>query len=233
MPSIDEVLDSFKQATLPVLHDLNEFLSPFAAVLPDRRYGHSLLQFVPGMLAARSPQVSQAAAHAPEREASSWSLAKCIYRLLDTPEFSHRTWLKLLYVDARRVAQGGQVERVLVALDPVNFEEPYARKLEHLSRVWKSTPPGSLTDRRQRVTHGYPAVLAYTVNLPQPTIPYARWFSYTSPEFLSENMELRRAVRTVRTVLAGQPVCFIADAGLDDQQFFKYCGAQQVEFIVF
>jgi len=232
MPSIDEVLDSFKQATLPLLQDLHEFLSPFAAVLPDRRYGHSLLQFVPGMLAARSPQVSQAAAHAPERAASSWSLAKCIYRLLDTPEFSHRTWHKLLYADARRVAQGVQVERVLVALDPVNFEEPYARKLEHLSRVWKSTPPGSLTDRRQRVTHGYPAVLAYTVNLPQPTIPYARWFSYTSPEFLSENMELRRAVRTARTVLAGQTVCFIADAGLDDQKFFEYCGAQQVEFII-
>lgn len=232
MPSIDEVLDSFKQATLPMLNDLKEFLSPFAAVLPDRRYGHSMLQFVPGMLAARSPQVSQAAAHAPEREASSWSLAKCLYRLLDTPKFSHRAWLKQLYADARRVAQAAEQARVLVALDPVNFEEPYARKLEHLSRVWKSTPPGSLTDRRQRVTHGYPAVLAYTVNLPQPTIPYARWFSYTSPEFISENMELHRAVRTVRTVLADQIICFIADAGLDDQKFFAYCSAQRVEFIL-
>ncbi len=232
MPSIDEVLDSFKQATLPLLKDLKEFLSPFAAVLPDRRYGHSLLQFVPGMLAARSPQVSQAAAHAPERGASSWSQAKCIYRLLDTPTFSHRAWHKQLYGDARRVVQAAQVKRVLVALDPVNFEEPYAHKLEHLSKVWKSTPPGSLTDRRQRVTHGYPAVLAYTVNLPQPTIPYARWFSYTSPEFVSENIELRRAVRTVRTVLAGQTLCFIADAGLDDQKFFEYCDDQHVEFII-
>jgi hypothetical protein len=194
MPSIDEVLDSFKQATLPMLNDVKMFLSPFAAALPDRRYGHSVMQFVPGRLAARSPQVSQAAAHAPEREASSWSLVKCIYRLLDTPEFSHRTWLKQLYLDARRVAQATERERVLVALDPVNFEEPYARKLEHLSRVWKSTPPGSLTDRRQRVTHGYPAVLAYTVNLPQPTIPYARWFSYTSPEFVSENIRVYRSL---------------------------------------
>ncbi len=56
MPSIDEVLDSFKQATLPMLNDLKAFLSPFAAVLPDRRYGQSLAQFVPGMLAARSPK---------------------------------------------------------------------------------------------------------------------------------------------------------------------------------
>jgi hypothetical protein len=232
MPSIDEVLDLFKQVTLPMLNDLKEYLSPFAAVLPDRRYGQSLVQFVPGMLAARSPQVSQAAAHAPEREASSWSLAKCIYRLLDTPAFSHRAWLKQVYADTRRVAQAAECERVLVALDPVNFEEPYARKLEHLSKVWKSTPPGSLTDRRQRVTHGYPAVLAYTVNLPQPTIPYARWFSYTSPDFISENMELRRAVRTVRMVLTGQAICFLADAGLDDQKFFAYCGTQQVEFII-
>jgi hypothetical protein len=232
MPSIDEVLDLFKQATHPLLNDLKEFLSPYAAVLPDRRYGYSVLQFVPGMLAARSPQVSQAAAHAPERKGSSWSLAKCIYRLLNTPEHSHRAWLKPLYADARRVAEAAQVQRVLVALDPVNFEEPYGRKLEHLSRVWKSTPPGSLTDRRHRITHGYPAVLAYTVNLPQPTIPYARWFSYTSPEFISENMELRRAVRTVRTVLTGKALCLIADAGLDDQKFFEYCGTQQVEFII-
>jgi hypothetical protein len=61
MMSIDEVLDSFKQATLPLLNDLKGFLVPFAAVLPDRRYGDSVLQFVLGMLAARSPQVVQAA----------------------------------------------------------------------------------------------------------------------------------------------------------------------------
>ena len=141
MPGIDEVLDSFKHAALPVLNDLKEYLSPFAMVVPDRRYGQSLLQFVPGMLAAGSPQVSAAAAHAPEREASSWSRAKCIYRLLDTPTFSYRTWQKQLYADARQEAQAAGVKCVLVALDPVNFEEPYGRKLEHLSRVWKSTPP--------------------------------------------------------------------------------------------
>src|SRR5512136_3315591 len=131
MPSIDEVLDLFKQATHPLLNDLKEFLSPYVAVLPDRRYGYSVLQFVPGMLAARSPQVSQAAAHAPERTGSSWSLAKCIYRLLSTPEHSHRAWLKPLYADARRVAEAAPVQRVLVALDPINFEEPYGRKLEY------------------------------------------------------------------------------------------------------
>ena len=112
--SVDEVLNSFKQATLPVLDDLKEFLSPFATVLPDRRYGQSVLQFVRGMLAVRSPQVSQAVAHAPEREGSSWSLAKCLYRLLDTPGFSHRAWLKPLYADAWRVAQAAEVQRAFL-----------------------------------------------------------------------------------------------------------------------
>ncbi len=86
--------------------------------------------------------------------------------------------------------------------------------------------------RRKRITPGYPAVLAYTVNLPDPTIPYARWFSYTSPEFISENRELQRAVRTVRTVLADQTICLITDAGLDDQKFFVYCAAHHVEFVI-
>ena len=209
--SVTQVLKSFKQATVPLLDDLHHFIEPFADGLPDQRYRESLHQFVPGMLAARSPQVSQAAAHAPARGVNSWYLAKRFYRLLDTSNFSHRTWLKVLYADARRVAQRSQVPRVIIALDPVNFEQPYAQKLEHLSEVWKSTPPGSLPKREARITPGYPALLAHTVNLEQPTIPYARWFSYTSPEFLSENIEIQRAVRTLRAVLPEQKLCLVTE----------------------
>ncbi|HEX7592543.1 MAG TPA: hypothetical protein VF429_00065 [Anaerolineae bacterium] len=130
-----------------------------------------------------------------------------MYRLLDTPEFNHREWLKVIYADARRVAQQDQVERIVIALDPVNFEQPYAEKLEYLSEVWKSTPPGSLPKRDARITPGYPAIIAQTVNLTQPAIPYARWFSYVSEDFLSENKEIERAVRTIRIVLPGQKLC--------------------------
>lgn len=231
MSSIDQVLDSFKRATAPLLEDLKTFLQPFAQVLPDQRYRYSLNQFVPGMLAARSPQVSQAAAHAPQRGVRTWSLAKRIYRLLDTPEFHHRAWLKVLYADARCVADKSDVERIVIAFDPVNFEQPYAEKMEHLSTVWKSTPPGSLPKRETRLTHGYPALIAQTVNLDQPTLPYARWFSYDSPDFVSENIEIQRGVRTIRTVLPGQLICLVTDSGLDDQKFFAYCGRHNVEFV--
>jgi len=97
--------------------------------------------------------------------------------------------------------------------------------------VWKSTPPGSLPKRDARITPGYPALIAQTVNLEQPALPYARWFSYTSPEFVSENREIQRAVRTIRTVLQGLNVCLGTDAGMDDQKFFAYCGCHKVEFI--
>jgi hypothetical protein len=171
MSSIDQVLVSFKRATAPLLADLKIFLQPFAQVLPDQRYRYSLNQFVPGMLAARSPQVSPAAAHAPQRGVNTWPLAKRMYHLLDTPEFQPRAWLKVLYADARRVAAKSHVDRIIIAYDPVNFEQPYAAKLEYRSEVWKSTPPGSLPKRESRITPGYPALIAQTVNLDQPTLP--------------------------------------------------------------
>ena len=231
MPSIAQVMRSFNQNALPLLDDLQQFLQPFAQVLPDQRYRYSFRQFVPGMLAARSPQVSQAAAHAPNRGTESWYLAKRMYRLLDTPEFNHREWLKVIYADARRVAQQDPVERIIIALDPVNFEQPYAEKLEYLSEVWKSTPPGSLPQRAARITPGYPAIIAQTVNLTQPAIPYAHWFSYVSADFLSENKEIERAVRTIRIVLPGQKLCLVTDAGFDDQKFFALCGYHNMEFV--
>ncbi len=231
MATIAQVMRLFNQQAVPLLDDLEQFLQPFAAVLPDRRFRYGLSQFVPGMLAARSPQVSQAAAHAPQRGADSWPLAKRIYRLLDTPDFQSRTWLKVIYADARRVIQDAHAERVIIALDPVNFEQPYAQKQEHLSEVWKSTPPGSLPERKSRITHGYPAVIAQTVNLAEPALPYAHWFSYTSPEFLSENREMERAVRTMRVFLPSQALCLVTDSGFDDQKFWAMCGRHNMEFI--
>lgn len=231
MSSINQVLVSFKHATQPLLDDLETFMRPFAQVLLDQRYRYSLNQFVPGMLAARSPQVSQAAAHAPQCRVNTWPLAKRMYHLLDTPEFQHRAWLKVLYADARRVAEQSHVDRIVIAYDPVNFEQPYAEKLEYLSEVWKNTPPGSLPKRESRITPGYPAIIAQTVNLERPTIPYACWFSYTSPDFRSENLEIQRGVCTMRTVFLTQPVCLVTDSGFDDQKFFVYCGRHNGEFV--
>lgn len=228
---LDKALEAFKSVSEVLLGKLNEYMEPYAKALPDARFGEGLLLLAAGMLAARSPQPAKAAAHAPQDEQGETSLMKRFYRLLKTPRFKHRQWLKLLYADAWRVVEASDKERVVVALDPVNFEKAYAKKIEGISTVRKSTPPGTLPRQEARLTKGYPALLAYIVNLPQPAIPYARLFSYTMPEFRSENLELVRAMRTIRTVIPERAVCLVTDSVLDDQKMFAWVEQYRLEFI--
>lgn len=102
--------------------------------------------------------------------------------------------------------------------DPVNFEKPYTEKLEGVSTVLKSTPPGPTKDKR--LTSGYPAMTATIVNLPEPVVSYASWFSYVTPDFVSENREIYRSIRITRALFPDQELRFVADAGLDDQKIF-------------
>jgi hypothetical protein len=99
------------------------------------------------------------------------------------------------------------------------------------ARSGRGLPPGSLPERKSRITHGYPALIAQTVNLAEPTLPYAHWFSYTSPEFLSENREVERAVRTMRILVPGQTLCLVTDSGFDDQKSWAICGRHNMEFV--
>jgi len=133
-------------------------------------------------------------------------------------------WLKVLQADARRVVEQANPEQVIVALDRVNFEQPYAEQVEGISTVHKATPPGP--DGKARLTSGFPTVLCEIVNLRQPAIPYAHFFSYTTPDFLSQNREVQRAIREVVAGLNGYPVCFVTDSEWDDQAMFAYLEAQ-------
>jgi hypothetical protein len=228
---ITEVFGLFKEISQGMMDDLDEYLEPYASVLPDARFGSSLRQLVPGLLAGQSPHLTKAAAHTPDQHTTAWARAKRFYRLVHTPSFTYRVWLRPLYADAWAIAQA-EDGRVVVALDPVNLENPYARDWEGISRVRKSTPPGSLTDRPARITPGYPAILAQIVNRSQPAISYLRLFSYQTDDFISENLELMRAMRTIRTVLSDMTVCIVADAGLDDKKLFRYADRLGLEFII-
>ena len=107
---------------------------------------------------------------------------------------------------------------LVVAVDPVNFEKPYTRALEGVSHVMKSTPP-SLTGEK-RLTRGYPAITATVVNLRQPVVTYANWFSYVTADFLSQNREIERALRMSRALFPREKLRFVGDSGLDDQKIF-------------
>jgi hypothetical protein len=159
-----------------------------------------------------------------------WPMAKRMYRFIWNERFTHRELLKGLYGIAQRTVAEHAPSHVVVALDPVNFETPYTKKLEGVSTVMKSTPPGP--KGQKRLTPGYPAMTATVVNLPEPVVTYANWFSYVTEDFVSENREIYRSIRITRALFPHTKLRFVTDSGLDDQKIFRQMALVDAEFII-
>lgn len=219
-------------ASLPAAElecSLSEFLAPVTRLLPEERLRTVVREMVHGMAASQSPVVTQMARGVPHTEATVWPTSKRSYRFLANERFSQRTLLKGLYGIAQRAVAAQRPDYLVVAVDPVNFEKPYTRHLEGVSTVMKSTPPALHGEKR--LTRGYPAITATIVNLPQPATTYANWFSYVTEDFISENREVYRALRTTRALLRDIKVRFVGDSGLDDQKIFAQVDRIGSEFV--
>jgi hypothetical protein len=142
--------------------------------------------------------------------------------------FNHHQLYKGLYRVGQRTVREEHPDYLVVALDPVNFEKPYTKRLEGVSTVYKSTPPN--LQGEARLAHGYPAMTATVVNTRVPAISYANWFSYQTAAFLSQNREIQRSIRTTRWVFPSQKLRFVMDSGGDDQKLFAFL--QPNEFII-
>jgi hypothetical protein len=230
---MDKIADTAAIANLPVVEleeALAAFLAPVAAELPDERLRRVLVQAVQGIVGSQSPVVTEVARGVEREQEHAWPLAKRIYRFLANGRFGHRQLLRGLVRIARQAVAAANPAYLVVALDPVNFEKPYTKKLEAVSTVMKSTPPGP--DGEKRLTPGYPAVTAAVVNLPSPVVCYAHWFSYRAKDFRSENRELWQAIRATRLVFPRRRLRFVGDSGLDDQKLFGQVRQAQAEFVV-
>jgi hypothetical protein len=197
--------------------------------LPEERLRRVGLLAVQGILAGQSPIVAAMARGTARAEESVLPTARRIYRFLWNSRFSHRDLLKGLYGAAQRAVARHDVPYLVVALDGVNFEKPYTKDLEGVSTVMKSTPPGPRGEKR--LTSGYPAMTATVVNLPEPVITYANWFSYVTDDFVSEPREIYRAIRTTRALLPHCRLRFVGDAALDDKKVFAQVALADAEFI--
>ena len=100
MLNITEALEKFNHLTTALDQEVDVFLAPYQAALPDARLRPTLRFLLPGMLAARSPHLSKAAAHAPHWKGSTWALTKQFYTLLYSTQFTHHNWLHVLYAQA-------------------------------------------------------------------------------------------------------------------------------------
>ncbi|MDQ7028347.1 MAG: hypothetical protein Q9O62_00510 [Ardenticatenia bacterium] len=196
----------FPQGAFPVQFaeaELEAFLAPLVRIWPDKRLRARAKAFVQGLPAAQSPHVTNVM-WATARQGA-WAAAKRGYRVLHSRRVTTHQITKSLYLAARREVAEAQPEVLIVAIDPVPFEKPYTRRLEGASRIYKSRPP----DRRgkARLTWGYPAITAAIVHRQQPAYTYARWFSSQTPDFVSQNRYLRRAIRTTRALFPQHALC--------------------------
>ena len=110
---------------------------------------------------------------------------------MENERFHSRDLFASLYSIGQRVVEAEPPGYLVVAVDPVNFEKPYAEMVEGVSVVYKATPP--TLEGKARLTHGYPAITATIVNTQVPVTTYANWFSYKTEDFLSQNKEIEQA----------------------------------------
>ena len=221
------LLDKLPVAELNV--SLQTFLEPVVALLPDRRHAAVLDLLVRGIVASQSPLVTQIARGASHLDDTVWPTCQRAYRFLGNKRFSYQTLRKGLYRRAQQVAATDPAHYVVIAVDPVNFEKPYTYALEGVSTVYKATPPDLKGEKR--LTRGYPAITAVAVNLRQPVVSYAQWFSYET-QFLSQNWEVYRAFRMSRAVFSGKKRRFVMDAGGDDEKNFIQLQRWGEEFVI-
>jgi hypothetical protein len=207
---------------------MNDFLSPMTEVLPEERLRRVVPLAIRGILAQETPVIAAMAQSVSRQKMDCWAAAKRIYRFVENKRIHHHQLLKGMYKIARRTVAQEEPNYVVVALDPVNFEKPYTKKLEGVSTVHKSTPPN--LEGEARLAHGYPAMTATVVNTAVPAISYANWFSYQTADFISQNREIQRSIRTTRWVFPGQKRRFVMDSGGDDKKLFAFL--EPDEFII-
>ena len=225
----NDAIDKLPVAELTTALDL--FLEPVLTQLQEKRLQAVGKLAVQGVLGGQSPLATQMARGVTREDETVWPTAKRLYRFIWNPRFTHRALLKGLYGIAQRSVTEHAPSHLVVALDPVNFEKPYTKKLEGVSTVMKSTPPPP-KGQKKRLTPGYPAMTATVVNLPEPVVSYASWFSYRTADFISENREIYRSIRITRTLFPEHKLRFVGDAGLDDQKIFRQVDLVEAEFVI-
>ena len=225
----NEVIDKLPVAELQA--DLDLFLQPVLRRLPEKRLRAVGKLAEQGVLGSQSPLLTHMARGVVREEETIWPAAKRFYRFVWNKRFSHRDLLKGLYGLGQQAVAERKPAYLVVALDPVNFQKPYTTQLEGVSTVMKNTPPPP-KGQKKRLTPGYPAITATVVNLAEPVLTYANWFSYVTADFVSENREIYRAIRITRALFPETKLRFVGDAGLDDQKIFHHMTLAHAEFTI-
>jgi hypothetical protein len=149
---------------------IQKHIKPLEMKLSDKRLGRVVEDMVLGIMGGETPVITEIARQNSKEDGESWAEAKRMYRLLENEHIETSELYEGLYEVGRQAVAQEAPEYLVVAVDPVNFEKPYAKAIEGASIVYKATPP-DLTGHA-RLAHGYPAITATIVNTKVPVTSY-------------------------------------------------------------
>jgi hypothetical protein len=204
-------------------------VQPLTRLLLDKRLGEVVECIILGIMGGQTPVITKMARTNSKAEGETWPIAKRIYRFMYNRRVKTESLYQGLYELGQEMVKRESPTYLVVAVDPVNFEKPYAEAIEGVSVVHKATPPG--LDGKVRLAHGYPAITATVVNTKVPVTSYAHWFSYQTADFISQNKEIEQAFQTTHRLYRQYPVRFVGDSGLDDQKMFIQVQNLKREFV--
>ncbi len=208
---------------------IREHILPLTRLLPDKRLCRVAEAIILGILGGQTPVITEIARQSSKDEGETWAVAKSIYRWMENKRFHSSDLFGSLYSIGQQIIAAEQPDYLVVGVDPVNFEKPYAEVVEGVSVIYKATPPA--LDGKARLTHGYPAITATVVNTKVPVTCYANWFSYKTDDFISQNKEIEQAFEQTCCLYPNYRVRFVGDSGLDDQKMFVQVANLQQEFV--
>jgi len=202
---------------------------PITRLLPDKRLKGVVECAILGIMGSETPVITEIAQSNSKAEGETWPIAKRIYRFLSNARVKTEILYEGMYQIGQALVEQEKPDYLVVAVDPVNFEKPYAAAIEGVSVVHKATPPG--LDGKARLAHGYPAITAMVVNTKVPVTTYANWFSYKTADFISQNKEVEQAFESTHRLYPQYRLRFVGDAGLDDQKMFAQVEILKDEFV--
>ena len=204
-------------------------IRPRMNAMPDKRRRNVLVRMVLGILGGQTPVITEMARQSSKEEGGTWAVAKRIYRLLGNKRLENGLVYGGLYAIGQEVVAEEAPDHLIVAMDPMNFEKPYAESIEGVSMVHKATPPD--LNGEARLTHGYPAITATIVNTKVPVTSYANWFSYETVDFISQNKEIEQAFKNTASLYPSWDILYVSDSGLDDQKMFAQVAELGKKFV--
>ncbi len=115
----------------------------------------------------------------------------------------------------------------LIILDPSDVQKPYAKKMEHLAKVWDGSK-GEVGDNL-----GYWGCMAVACDSGgrRPIPLHFRLWSADSPGFVSENDEVESIVKTISKHTKKRGI-YVYDRGGDNIEFYRFLLSMGLDFIV-